>query len=304
VSEMPNALRKALNGSLGGDICHEIPLGGGMINHAARVTLDCHEAKRGGRAFVKWKEEAPVGFFTAEAEGLRHLHRAGALRTPEILAVAEAQAGAPAYLALEYIEPQSPSDPARFAREFGERLARLHQEAVAPNLAFGLEHDNFIGLLPQSNTFHEDWPTFYREHRLLPQIIRARKHRLLPPERERLVMRVVERLETLLDDFEARPVLIHGDLWSGNFLTAGNEPVVVDPAVYYGDREMEIAYMELFGGFPSGVLAAYRTAFPLDPGYERRRPLHQIYPLLNHLNHFGETYGTDVEAVCRQVVSL
>jgi fructosamine-3-kinase len=304
VSEMPDALYKALSGSLGSDVYNVTPLGGGMINQAARLYIDAYcVIANSGSVFLKWKEDAPAGFFAAEAHGLRCLHRAGALRTPKILAVVEAQAGAPAYLALEFIETPSPSDPARFAREFGERLARQHREAVSPNHQFGLDRDNFIGLLPQVNTFTEDWPTFYRECRLMPQVILARKRRLLPPERERLVMQVIERLDTLLADLPAQPVLIHGDLWSGNFLTAGNEPVVIDPSVSYSDREIELAYMELFGGFPPGVLAAYRAAFPLDPGYEYRRPLHQLYPLLNHLNHFGESYGPDVESVCRQYVS-
>lgn len=293
MSGMTIALQHALFEALGVEIYGETLLGGGMINRAAVFETE------NGPVFVKWKEDAPPDFFLTEADGLRRMQAAGALRTPEILAFAEAQAGAPAYLALEYIETSPPSNPARFAQAFGERLARQHREAIAPNLQFGLECDNFIGLLPQVNTFHDDWPMFYRECRLMPQILLARKRRLLPPERERLVMGVVEQLETLLDGLPSQPVLLHGDLWSGNFLSAGNEPVLIDPSVYYGEREMEIAYMELFGGFPAGVLAAYRAAFPLEEGYGFRRALHQLYPLLNHLNHFGESYGPNVEAVCR-----
>ena len=112
-------------------------------------------------------------------------------------------------------------------------------------------------------------------------------------------MRVVEQLDKLLEGLESRPVLLHGDLWSGNLLaTAGDEPVVIDPAVYYGEREVEIAFTELFRGFPAGWLDAYRAAYPLSEGYEFRRPLHQLYPLLVHLNHFGEGYGPAVEGVC------
>lgn len=293
MSELPYALYKALFGALGSDIYGVKSLGGGMINQAARLYTDY------GEVFVKWKEDAPADFFEAEADGLRRMQKAGALRVPETLASAEAQGGAPAYLALEFIETPPPTDPVGFAREFGEGLARQHREALAPNHQFGLERDNFIGLLPQVNTFHDDWPTFYRECRLMPQIILARKRRLLSGERERLVMQVTEQVETLLEGLDWSPVLLHGDLWSGNYLTAGNEPVLIDPSVYYGEREMEIAYMELFGGFPANILDAYRAAYPLDPGYERRRALHQLYPLLNHLNHFGESYGPNVEAVCR-----
>jgi fructosamine-3-kinase len=264
-----------------------------MINHVAHVYTMQDEV------IVKWKEKAPPGFFAAEADGLRRLKRANALRVPEVLAFADADGNAPAYLALEYIEVSAPSHPDRFAREFGEKLAALHHLAASPSDEFGLDRDNYIGLVPQQNTPHADWTAFYRARRLMPQIALARKKRLLSGERERMLMDVVERLETLLDGLPARPVLLHGDLWSGNFLSAGDEPVVIDPAVYYGDREMEIAYVELFGGFPHGFLDAYRAACSPDPGYAFRRPLHQLYHLLNHLNHFGETYGPAVERVCR-----
>jgi fructosamine-3-kinase len=112
---------------------------------------------------------------------------------------------------------------------------------------------------------------------------------------------MLDNLDALLADLPARPVLIHGDLWSGNFLcTSDDEPVLIDPAAYYGEREIEMAYTELFGGFPSGFLPAYQSAFPLNAGYPRRRALHQLYPLLVHLNHFGETYGPAVDRACRE----
>lgn len=288
MSGLPAELHDALRERLGAEPLNASRLGGGMINHAARVETGQ------GTVFVKWKQDAPPGFFAAEAEGLRRLKQTGALRVPEVIAV---QDTVPAFLALEYLEARPPSSPAQFAHRFGEGLAELHQNR---NLAaFGLETDNFIGMLPQRNTLQSGWATFYRDCRILPQMAIARKQGRLPASRERLLMQVMERVEMLLSSPASAPVLIHGDLWSGNFLAAGNEPVLLDPSVYYADREIEIAYMELFGGFPSGVLAAYRAAFPLDPGYEQRRALHQLYPLLVHLNHFGETYGPDVEAVCR-----
>jgi fructosamine-3-kinase len=209
-----------------------------------------------------------------------------------------------AFLALEWIETRLSSDPARFDRNFGEGLAALHQSVPLEDIGFGLSQPNYIGLLPQRNDPLPDWSAFYRERRLLPQIEMARERGHLPERRERMLMQVVERLETLLDGLDSRPALLHGDLWSGNFLTAGDEPVLLDPAVYYGEREMEIAYMELFGGFPPGVPAAYQAAYPLEPGYARRRPLHQLYPLLNHLNHFGETYGPEVDHVCRLCLEI
>src|SRR5690349_10192178 len=143
-----------------------------MINQAARVYTLYDEV------FVKWKENAPPGFFAAEADGLRRLKAVGAIRVPEVVWVAEAQGDVPAYLALEYIETSSPSDPARFAREFGEGLAALHREGLSPNGQFGLERDNYLGELPQVNAWHEDWAGFLRDCRLLPQIEMARKRRL------------------------------------------------------------------------------------------------------------------------------
>lgn len=268
-------------------------LSGGDVNRAAKITTPQ------GPIFVKWKADAPTGFFALEADGLNRLRAAGALRIPQVLAVGDA----PAFLALEYLESTPPHDERRFAQRLGEGLAVLHRDNPSPDGKFGLELDNFLGSQPQANTPHGDWPSFYRDCRLLPQWEKARGRGLVPPERERLLGQVVDGLEALFDGFQPRPVLIHGDLWSGNFLaTAGEEPALIDPAVYHAEREVELAFTELFGGFPRGFLAAYHAAFPLDPGYEHRRPLHQLYPLLVHLNHFGETYGPAVDRACRYYV--
>jgi fructosamine-3-kinase len=123
----------------------------------------------------------------------------------------------------------------------------------------------------------------------------------LPTQREALLRRLMDRIESILDGLGNPPSLIHGDLWSGNFFVGPDGlPVVVDPAVYYGDREVELAFTQLFGGFPSGFMEAYHDAYPLDAGYEYRRPLLQLYPMLVHLNHFGESYGSGVDAICRR----
>jgi fructosamine-3-kinase len=170
--------------------------------------------------------------------------------------------------------------------------------------AYGFPSDNFIGLLPQPNFPRtKRWSEFYRTCRLIPQITIARDGGRLTPGRERLLAEVLTRLDDLLIGMPENPSLLHGDLWSGNFLCAdGEEPVLIDPAAYFGAREMEIAFIELFGGFPDGFVAAYDAQYPLDPGYAHRRTLHQLYPLLVHLNHFGERYGPAVERACRQYV--
>jgi fructosamine-3-kinase len=185
-------------------------------------------------------------------------------------------------------------------RRFAEDLAALHQAPVPDG--FGWQQDNYLGELVQINTPCASWPQFYRECRLEPQIALARQRKLLPLHRERPLFSILNHLEPWLSDFEARPSLLHGDLWSGNYITSGQQTVLVDPAVYYGEREMELAFVELFGDFPPGFLSAYQHFFPLQEGYQRRRALHQLYPLLVHLNHFGETYGILLDNACRQIL--
>jgi fructosamine-3-kinase len=291
MTNFPNGLRDLLRAALNADPTRVQYIGSGSINQAARVSAS------GQHYFIKWKNDAPPGFFAAEVRGLALLRAADEIRVPEVIAYGEAANGLPAYLILEWIPELGRVEPLTFAVNFGRALARLHRVSGP---FYGLDHDNFIGQLPQSNRQAPTWAAFYRDQRLLPMIEMARARGRLPREREAMLRKVVERTESLLGGLDEAPSLLHGDLWSGNFLiTAGNQPVLVDPAVYFGNREVELAFTELFGGFPPGFLAAYREAFPLEPGYERRRPLHQLYPLLVHLNLFGESYGPRVEAACR-----
>lgn len=288
-SALPAGLAAALREDLAGELSAVAPVSGGMINQAVRVEVG------NTRYFVKWKRNAPPAFFEIEARGLALLQAAGAIRVPQVVSWRLAAAEHPAYLILEWIH-ETPQQPGRaFARRFGQALAALHR---VQGETFGLDHDNYIGELPQPNARHARWVDFYREQRLAPQLALAKKRGWLHAGREVLLRGLLERLDTLLAELPSAPALLHGDLWSGNFLVAGAEPVLVDPAVYYGEREVEIAFTELFGGFPAGFLEAYREANPLPPGYERRRALHQLYPLLVHLNLFGETYGPAVDAVC------
>jgi fructosamine-3-kinase len=267
---------------------------GGSINQAARVTV------RGETYFVKWKHDAPPGFFEAEAHGLGLLREPGAIRVPEVIKHAEARDHFPAYLILEWLEETAHVETLSFSVNFGRGLAALHRQTAAQ---FGLERHNFIGILPQPNTPTDDWIAFYRDQRLLPQVKVAAERGRLPADRERLLRKVTERLDRLLEGAHSTPALLHGDLWSGNFMVlADNQPAIVDPAVYYGDREVELAFTELFGGFPAQFYAAYREAYPLERGYERRKPLYHLYPLLVHLNLFGESYGARVDAICRDAL--
>ena len=263
---------------------------GGDIHQAAKLVL-----RTGDALFLKFSERPLPRIFEVEAEGLERLRRAGELRVPEVLAVGET------FLLLEWIEPDPAPPTARAMRDFGRRLARLHQHLNEQGL-YGLDHDNYIGTLPQVNTPTRSWVEFYRARRLGAQLELARSRGRLPPKRREKLERLMERLDEFIDEQSAKPSLLHGDLWGGNFLLSEGEAVLIDPAVYYGDREIDLAFTELFGGFSSAFYEGYNEVWPLDPDYEERKALYQLYPLLIHLNLFGESYGPGVDRVLRRYV--
>ncbi|MGD8709532.1 MAG: fructosamine kinase family protein [Ectothiorhodospiraceae bacterium] len=253
-------------------------VGGGSISRAFRLGAG------DGAYFVKTNAgDGADAMFQAEAEGLRLLDQANALRVPR--PVCSGVHGAHAYLVLEHIEFGRPGVDG--GRRMGEGLAVVHG-CLAER--FGWERDNTIGSTPQINTPDDDWVRFFRHRRLGYQLELARGNgyaRQLSEPGERLL----ELLDVFFTDYRPRPSLLHGDLWGGNaaFDTAGR-PVIFDPAVYYGDRETDLAMTELFGGFPAGFHEAYQAAWPLDPGYAVRRDLYQLYHVLNHVNLFGGGY--------------
>jgi fructosamine-3-kinase len=180
------------------------------------------------------------------------------------------------------------------AATLGRNLAALHQVTAEE---YGLDHNNFIGASPQPNTPTANWVTFFRDKRLGFQMSLAEQRGYLTSRRARLLERIGARLEEWLP---ARPPasLLHGDLWGGNWLTTdAGEPALIDPAVYYGHREADLAFTHLFGGFPPTFYAAYQQSWPLTEGYEARQDLYNLYHLLNHLNLFGESYGSGVDAI-------
>ncbi len=265
---------------------------GGDINQAARIDI------KGQPYFVKYKLDTPPRVFEIEALGLKLLHASGAIRVPQVIRYAEAADHRPAYLILEWIDQAQPS-PA-FGARFGRELAALHKHSAS---TYGIDYDHVVDGLPQPPKEGTSWPIFYRDQRLAPQVERARQLGRLPARREAALNKIMERIEDLLAGLDSVPSLLHGDLWGGNyFCAADDEPVLFDPHTYYGEREAELAFTELFGGFAPAFYRAYREAYPLGDGYEYRRPLHQLYHLLVHLNLFGESYGAHVDAVCRQYV--
>jgi fructosamine-3-kinase len=267
-------------------------LGGSFGSALARVTAG------GARFALKWSVSPLPGALAAEAHGLRALAAAQAVRVPAVVAIADpSDSGGqgPAYLLSEWIE----GDGARpDMAALGEGLAALHRATAG---AFGLERDNYIGGTPQANGWLPAWPAFFRERRLAPQVAMAEAGGRLTPARRRALERVLARLDELLAGAGAAPSLIHGDLWGGNVVAgAGGAPALIDPASSYSDREAELAFTELFGGFGPRFYQAYNAAWPLEPGYAARRDLYNLYHLLNHLNLFGEGYGAQVDAVARR----
>ncbi len=269
------------------DIERAVPVGGGSINQAHR--LDTNE----GRFFVKVNhaDHHPV-LFEAEADGLRRLAATSTIRVPQVLAHGEDHDDA--FLLLEHID--SGLKDRTFWERFGRELAALHGHTAA---SFGLDRPNHIGSLDQANTPDADWPTFLVRHRLEPMLKLARDKRKVEPG---TVLRFERLFNRLPDLFPLEPpALLHGDLWSGNLLcAAGGSPVLIDPAVYYGHREMDLAMTRLFGGFDEAFHAEYRNAWPLEPGWEERVDLCNLYPLLVHVNLFGGGYVQQVEAVMKR----
>jgi fructosamine-3-kinase len=206
----------------------------------------------------------------AEADGLRAL--GAVVRVPRIL-----EHGAD-FIVLEKLDLKRSGDWAAM----GRMLAKLHR---SHGERFGWHRDNFIGLSPQLNKWTDEWAEFFAEQRLKPQIERAKQYAIELPD-----------VRKLLADHEPKPSLLHGDLWAGNAGFIEEGPVLFDPAVYYGDREADLAMTELFGGFPEDFYSSYQKEFPLEEGYERRKHLYNLYHLLNHLNIFGGGYLGQVNA--------
>ena len=248
--------------------------GGGSINQGYRLT-------DGSRAFhVKLNRPGLGAMFEAEAQGLAALAATGTIRVPR--PVCWGDDGNASWLVLEHLSLHPGDDRAMAA--LGRALAALH---ARHGERFGWPRDNTIGSTLQRNGWSDHWVAFFRDQRLAFQLelARANGHALARGDT------LLSHLDRLLGGHEPRPSLLHGDLWSGNAgFTDGDEPVIWDPACYYGDREADLAMTELFGGFGPAFHAAYREVAPLAPGYAVRRELYNLYHVLNHLNLFGGGY--------------
>lgn len=255
-------------------------LGGGCINLNLKISSSV------GDYVLKLNDEVSADFFQAEAAGLKALADSQTVAVPTVLGVNTAKETP--YLLLEYLPPKEAS--ARDWQLFGENLATLHRQRQD---YFGWESSNYIGRLPQSNEPHTDWSSFFIEERLMPQLNRAEK--LLPNALRRALEELMQRLPQL---FPREPAaLLHGDLWSGNAHPCGYGVAAIDPAVYFGHREMDLGMTQLFGGFPRIFLEAYQHHYPLKSGWKERLEICNLYPLLVHVNLFGRSYIGGVRQV-------
>ncbi len=271
-------------------------VGGGCINQAYRLTT------ARGIYFLKWNTQALPGMFPAEAHGLKLIQATGTIRVPAVVAVAEASADCPAYIVLEWLEHNGGTASQMDQALLGTQLAAMHRVTMP---AYGLDHDNYLGSTPQYNGWDDDWIRFFQERRLRPQIELAQRNGRLTLRRRKGLERLLEQLDQWLSGIERQPALLHGDLWAGNVLSLPDgTPALIDPAISYGDREAELAYTGLFGGFHARFIAAYQEAWPLAPDYADRCDLYNLYHLLNHLNLFGESYGAQVDAVVQRYVGV
>lgn len=284
--KLPDELTSALAETLEASVESVAAVGGGCIANACRLETAARSY------FLKWGHGEVADTFPAEAAGLAALAAAESpLVVPKVIAQKPETDACPAFLALEWIH--SGRKGLTFWSSFGEGLAALHQHTGD---AYGFDRDNFIGRFPQSNTTMPSWPRFFRTQRLEPQVQMARSRDAWRARWDTPLNTLYRRLPDLLPE---RPPasIVHGDLWRGNFMvTAVGKPALVDPAAYYGHREVDLAMTELFGGFDAAFYDAYRAAWPLEPGYEQRREVYNLYHLINHLNHFGGRYANSVDA--------
>ncbi len=262
-------------------------IGGGCINNGGKL------ATRHGIYFLKWNDVRLFPhMFEAESRGLNLLSTENAIRIPTVIGYGEKDVHQ--FLLLEYIHQAQRS--AKYWEQLGIRLARLHS---ATNYRFGLDHDNYIGSLRQFNNQQSTWVEFFIGQRLNIQLKLAFDNGLAKSNWPRQFELLYKKLPSLLP--EEKPSLLHGDLWSGNLITEEHgEPCLIDPSVYYGNREADLAMTKLFGGFADEFYSVYEANSTIQRGYQQRLDLYNLYPLLVHVNLFGASYIGSVDSILRR----
>lgn len=264
-------------------------IGGGCINETFKVS-DGNK-----RYFVKLNSPSCLSMFEAEAAGLKEIYHSHTLRVPSPICWGENDHQS--WLVLEYLNLNNKSK--GDAAALGSGLAAMHRTYSEH---FGWERDNTVGNTPQINTLTTSWVQFWRDNRLGYQLKLAKKNGYTG-KLQKLGERLMSELDIFFHNTSPAASLLHGDLWSGNFsFDVKGQPIIYDPAVYYGDREADIAMTELFGMFPAAFYAAYRDDYPLDSGYNTRKKLYNLYHILNHLNLFGDNYRHQAEQMINELL--
>lgn len=263
------------------------PVSGGDISAAWRL--------RSGEQnyFAKTGPASSLAMFAAEADSLAAIAATEAVRVPAVLGFGATDAGA--YLVMEWLHLERPT--ALVEAHLGEQLALMHRGCKQ---RFGWHRDNRIGLTPQQNNWRDDWVDFFREQRLRYQLQLALENGF-GGELQDQGGRLLKRLPVYFESVSTEAALLHGDLWGGNWGSCGGQPVLFDPAVYYGDRESDIAMTRLFGGFGTAFYQAYESIWPPTDGYRERQALYQLYHVLNHLNLFGSAYLEQAMRLLREL---
>lgn len=260
------------------------PLTGGDINDVFQLITSA------GSLCIKINDkDAFPKMFQKEANGLRELKAKSSFSVPEVIAIDEFEDKS--FLCLSFIDSAARKDD--YSKKMGEKLAELHQSS---SHEFGWSEDNYIGSLEQINSFRPSWVDFFYFNRILPQIQLAIDKGLMDTEDAKKATKLYHKLNSILPN--EKPALLHGDLWSGNVIVdeKGN-PAIIDPAVYYGHREIDLAMTKLFGGFDHSLYEAYHSTFPLEKNWEERVEIHNLYPLLVHVNLFGGSYVQQVRGI-------
>lgn len=289
MSSVPNALQQLITEKLSWSIKAFYPASGGCINPGGELVT----AK--GSYFLKWNDRQRYPkMFEKESKGLTLLKSANCINVPKVIHVGEA--ANLQFIIMSFVKS------GRRAKNYwtllGEQLATLHRNT---HTHFGLDHDNYIGALIQRNALTENWIDFFVQHRLEAQLSLAERSGKITSDIRKRFDALYQRLPGLLP--QEMPALLHGDLWSGNVMVNEmGEPTLIDPAVYYGHREAELAFTQLFGGFEEEFYLAYRNAFPLIPGFNSRTNLYNLYPLLVHVNLFGGAYLQQIVNILRKHV--
>jgi protein-ribulosamine 3-kinase len=265
-----------------------VGLAQGEINHTYRLLINEKFA-----FFLKTNKAATFpGLFEKEKQGLEFLAGQRVITVPRVLYCGTYEDDQ--LLVLEWVHPGPKND--SFWKKFGEQLAQLHK---CTHSHFGFTHNNYMGALPQENQATDSWVDFFIHHRLAPQIEMAITNSLLSKKETDSFNRLYKKLDTIFN--EEKPSLLHGDLWSGNYMSNENsEPVLIDPAVYYGHRSIDLAMTTLFGGFDKTFYTAYHHHFPFPSNYQEQWDICNLYPLLIHLNLFGQSYLQNIIAILRK----